>query len=31
MSLVESKLNPANAIYRHVVHAGEHWIHEIAK
>jgi urea carboxylase-associated protein 1 len=30
MSLVESKLNPADAIYRHVVPAGEPWIHEIA-
>ena len=31
MSLVESKLNPSDAIYRHVVPAGEPWIHEIAK
>ena len=29
MSLVESKLNPADAVYRHVIPAGEPWIHEI--
>jgi urea carboxylase-associated protein 1 len=29
MSLVESKLNPSDAMYRHVVPAGEPWIHEI--
>lgn len=27
--LTESKLNPASAIYRHVIPAGEPWIHEI--
>jgi urea carboxylase-associated protein 1 len=31
MSLVESPLNPADAVYRHVVPAGEPWIHEIRK
>jgi urea carboxylase-associated protein 1 len=29
MSLVESQLNPGDAIYRHVIPAGEPWIHEI--
>ncbi len=29
--LVESKLNPADAIYRQVIPAGEPWIHEIAR
>jgi uncharacterized protein len=28
-TLVESKLNPTQAIYRHVIPAGEPWIHEI--
>ena len=28
-TLIESKLNPAQAIYRHVIPAGEPWIHEI--
>jgi urea carboxylase-associated protein 1 len=31
VSLVESNLNPASAIYRHVIPAGEPWMHEIAK
>jgi urea carboxylase-associated protein 1 len=30
-TLIESKLNPAQAIYRHVIPAGETWIHEIQK
>jgi|SRR5579863_222777 uncharacterized protein len=30
-TLIESKLNPAQAIYRHVIPAGEPWIHEIQK
>ena len=29
--LVESKLDPAHAIHRHVIPAGEPWVHEIAK
>ena len=29
MSLVESKLNPSDAVYREVISAGEPWIHEI--
>ena len=29
MSLVESPRNPSDAVYRHVVPAGEPWIHEI--
>ena len=29
--LVESKLKPAEAIYRHVIPAGEPWIHEIRR
>jgi len=29
--LVESKLKPADAIYRHVIPAGEPWIHEIRR
>jgi len=29
--VIESKLNPAQAIYRHVIPAGESWIHEIHK
>jgi urea carboxylase-associated protein 1 len=29
MSLVESQLNPESAAYRHVIPAGEPWIHEI--
>jgi urea carboxylase-associated protein 1 len=29
MSLVESKLDPRDAVYRHVIPAGEPWIHEI--
>jgi urea carboxylase-associated protein 1 len=29
MSLVESKLDPKDAIYRHVIPAGEPWIYEI--
>jgi urea carboxylase-associated protein 1 len=28
-TLIESKLNPAEAIYRHVIPAGEPWIYEI--
>jgi len=28
-TLIESKLSPAQAIYRHVIPAGEPWIHEI--
>ena len=31
MSLVESKLNPSDAVYRHVIPAGEPWMHEIRK
>lgn len=31
MSLVESQLDPSNAIYRHVIQAGEPWIHEILR
>jgi uncharacterized protein len=30
-TLIESKLNPAQAIYRHVIPAGEPWIREIQK
>ena len=30
-TLIESKLSPAQAIYRHVIPAGEPWIHEIQK
>lgn len=29
--LMESNRNPANAVYRHVIPAGEPWIHEIAQ
>ena len=29
MSLVESRLNPDDVVYRHVIPAGEPWIHEI--
>ncbi len=29
MSIVESQLKPGDAIYRHVIPAGEPWIHEI--
>jgi urea carboxylase-associated protein 1 len=29
--LVESKLKPAEAVYRHVIPAGEPWIHEIRR
>ena len=29
MSLVESQLDPRDAVYRHVIPAGEPWIHEI--
>ena len=29
MSLVESKLDPKDAVYRHVVLAGEPWMHEV--
>jgi len=29
--LVESKLDPADAIHRHVIPGGEPWVHEIAK
>jgi uncharacterized protein len=31
MSLAESQLNPESAIYRHVIPAGEPWIHEIGR
>src|SRR3954464_4988382 len=31
MSLVESNLDPAKAIYRHEILAGDGWIHEIKK
>src|SRR5579872_6967892 len=30
-NLVESRLDPLKAIYRHVIPAGEPWIYEIAK
>jgi urea carboxylase-associated protein 1 len=30
MSLVESRLNAADAVYRHVIPAGDPWMHEIA-
>lgn len=30
-NLVESKLRPESAIYRHVINAGDPWIHEISK
>ena len=30
-NLVESKLKPAEAIYRHIIPAGEAWIHEIRR
>src|SRR5712691_275523 len=30
-NLVESKLRPEAAIYRHVINAGDPWIHEIRK
>ena len=28
-TLTESRLDPATAVYRHVVLAGDHWSHEI--
>lgn len=31
MSLVESQLDPADARYRHVIPAGEPWMHEISR
>jgi urea carboxylase-associated protein 1 len=31
MSLVESQLNPNDAVYRHVIPAGEPWIHQIQR
>jgi urea carboxylase-associated protein 1 len=31
MNLVESKLDPATAIYRHIIPAGEPWIYEIKR